>query len=494
MFTLEGIAYNCLIRNFQTLMDDSKSRKRLFSATIPPIIAEKVLHQINEYYLGVPPNILKHFTKNNTILKDIAINGRRIKGITLMQFLRGHNLNSAALINFNLIRVEKWIKYLKVSTLKQLSLEGSCFLDRIVVQEENHHEQGGEETKRLNMELLQTKPPSYKGLGFKCLVQLSLANTDINDVHFLHFTKDCPQLRHLNISSTNITDLRLLEKFQNLESLDCSYPNSTNVYDTYLALLKLKSLKVLDISKSDRIGYGALILRYKGPNEKGSSTSTKTSKSKEKDWHLSDFLNNAMWENMTHFNLSGNWSRPIKSISNFINNHKKLEFFGLDGCRVDERKVNALIRNGKVLEQLTNFSKDKIENAIMRMKCPELQNRYSESFVENLKIPRIYGNLNYDNMIKDILQEKKLDICEVMAHQLNAMKHTAFLYHDATKIFGSCFLVIDSIDISESEYFLSILKSCSQIFINHSNKSFRDKNIHHLLNIFTKYYKYIHMV
>lgn len=316
LLSLEDLAFDILLKNFEILIAN-KTSNSVFSKTIPTLISEKILHGLNDCFLGVPPNSLRHFKRRNFMLANIRVNGRRIRTISKMLFLRGHELLSAKLENFYNIRVESWIKHLKVSNLRELSLEGCCFLDRSVVVDQNQSE--NEENENEIMKKLNSILPTYEILDFSCLKILNVGCSDINDIQFDHLTKNCSNLSELNISSTNITNLRLLERFPRLEMLDCSFPKCKSVYDTYLALLKLKSLKTLDISKSDNIGYGLLVLRYMSAEEEmkihSAPETDATDNLSQETLLVGTFLEKANWENMTHFNFSGNWSRPITSLA-----------------------------------------------------------------------------------------------------------------------------------------------------------------------------------
>lgn len=240
-------------------------------------LAEKILHELNEYYIGVPQHFLKVFTKDICWFHNIDINCHRINKTSVMHFLKGHRIKRLKIKFLKDIKISDWLCFVYWKDLIELSIKGCKVCDN--------------PCNPMDKERI---PMMRSIVKFVNLKMLDLSCTAVNNKQLQFLSGKLVFLEDLNISETLVTKIGCLRKLPGLKKIDVSYLKNQGIFRTLNVLIELKHLEFIDISKSsdhDIIMYSNLIW-------------------KTKELHfLRNFLKGASLPKLLHLDISG-WTVP----------------------------------------------------------------------------------------------------------------------------------------------------------------------------------------
>lgn len=483
MQRLQELAFYYIVNNFEIIYKDSYLKEKWKRSKIPQIIGQELLTDLNDTFLGINQDYLEMFNRKICCLRKIELNCSNVNKSSTMSFLKNQPIEKAAILNLTELEIQNWLIFLEGKRLRELSIKG-CLINY-------------ENDERTNKDKILRSILRFK--SFKSLRILDISCTVLLNTHLKFLSEELTKLQELNISRTGVTDLRYLERLSQLNYLDCSFPIDERVYDTYLTLLNLKSLKYLDISREDNDGLTEPILRY-FKMETSSTTTKKLLKfskffQKNKEWSLSDFLENAFWKDMVHFNLSGDWGRPLYSLANFVNRHKKLDFLGLYGYEFDIDELQFYVTNGTDIKQLVRYNDDNRIQALNSMTMMKENIGYETPYMELLEWKSGMGS--EDESFKDKVDGINLEVADVLTEQLDHIKMSynknkspaehAYLAH-------SIFCMVRFTDLTNYPQYIRLLKSIANIFLNFQDESFWDHDLTYIFKILSQNFNKLNLV
>ncbi|CAD5118717.1 DgyrCDS7398 [Dimorphilus gyrociliatus] len=483
--TLQVLTYEFLMKHIELYIEDERLYNEWMNKRLSPLLAGRLLFDLNDTLLFIPENILKLFNKDICFFKEIKLNCRNVYKNSSMEFLKGHALSKVSIEFARNILLKDWICFLDETLVTHLSIKGSRVSD-IRYKEE----------ARSIACVTCLKP-------FQNIVHLDISRTGFVDEQLRYISRELPGVEHLNMSETLITDLRHLEAFPKLNSLDCSFPLDIKVYGTYLALLRLKSLEYLDMSREDGITYDKQFLGYNycrrvdedDIDDIKTGTIPKCFLTKYK-WKIDDFVNYANWPNLSYINMSGSWSHTLfPYIRKFIERHTKLKYLGLFGFETNmERNLDSIDPDIRQFIGITSDKKRCVQHRAKFIKA----NRGNEShFVYFLNWILGHSIDAEDEELKAKVKGIEYEIAEVVLDQLNELKHSVYSYGDSSRNIISLldtFVVVRIINLPASQTILKILKTCAQVFLQNDEDSFWTHDLSDLFFIFNKYFTHLNEV
>ncbi|CAD5123098.1 DgyrCDS11472 [Dimorphilus gyrociliatus] len=523
LWSLEDFALFSLVKNFQKILRNENQRRLLLKSRIPVIFGQRIFDELNDYHFGIPDDILSVFTEKILPLKNAHMNGRLTSLVGIKPFLSGQLLSTVTIQDLKKEAVKDWIIYLDTSKLTELSLEGCRFYRKKHKQKtkktgikKEYQTKERKENRKISAAKFNNFPP------FNNIIKLDLSHSDINDAIFVNFTKGMDKLEILNISHTSITNLCLLHKFSNLEYLDCSFPKNKEVYSTYLALLLIRKLKYLDISKSRKFKDSNTYMKYPsveellkmpGGNEIPTDINVPDIFFTKVHWRTYDFLEYAEWPDLLVFDMTGHWDYVSQSVNKFIQFHSKLVYLGLG--YYDLMCLNSLATKDSRVEDLTNLSHyDKVIGSTGKLN-PKMKKRYrrpshmyffldsNPSDDEDDENTESFNHFedNFENVsknsinnFKERLKGKEELLCETLINRLDWIRRTVTEELKTKRELGLWCMVISCLDIKKSKDFLYIIKSCARIYLHNRESNHWGIFIQYFIELLGRYLAYFRMI
>lgn len=226
MLTLKLLVLNNINNFMKVIFKDNYT-------CLPYDLTEEILRYIDDTNTGIEENFLLSFTSSKVSLKNITLHCNRITNASSMAFLRSHQIESIYIEHFKKTKVKDWLNFVNDCTLKNLCLRECTFLGDI-----DH------ECNDYNIDDIICLS------RFKNLIILDVSYTDFHNLHFEYICKYMEYLNNLNISGTNISDLKCIKYIKKLTIFDCSQIRNQSVCQTFNSLKHLKYLQSLDITQS----------------------------------------------------------------------------------------------------------------------------------------------------------------------------------------------------------------------------------------------------
>lgn len=283
---------------------------------IPYFIAEKIIVYLDNKNFGISNKYLKFFSNDKTILRTIKLSGYKLKYLSSLSFLQGHELQSVDVKNIN-IPLKKWIYYINNNNLQELSIQ-NCKLD--------------EEMYGYN------KIEIYNEIHilerFKYLLKLNVCHTKFTNECLKFVCHRLLKLEELNISETNVYDIHSIKNLIYLKKFIFYHKYLTNaswMIKQMDYLVKLKELTLIAVG-NDQVEHNCGKCKYLDK-----FFDTKVFQSLEyfiiggTNWHVNPqslqylfFFSTFQLIKKTIFSLFFFFSRK------FISNHEKMQLLAID--------------------------------------------------------------------------------------------------------------------------------------------------------------------
>ncbi|CAD5118059.1 DgyrCDS6799 [Dimorphilus gyrociliatus] len=355
MMRLEDLAFYNAVKLFGSFKKESSFIDFIKEKNIPTLMYDRLFNSLYKHFIGVQGDILKMFVVENFPLSNIRFGDARLKCDESIEFLKDHKLQHLRIEQLTSMTVESLLEFIDVEKLQTLSISNCAFLpEKLLVTKLAKR-------KREQREQKETKKFEYLR-KFPCLrnlTSLNLSNTELNDLQLFFITKEVNLLVEVNIAKTNVTDIRLLKKQTNLESLDCSELKES-VGRTLVHLHcfeKLRFLRFGNSTPSQRIGWSynvnPFIRKYLNQEEFLAYRKVPQRFKTKLNWSMSEFLRLADWTDLTFFDLHGKWRISQKSLKEFITTHTKLRFirFFKDFSQI----LRTILPSDKIVEDLLDI-------------------------------------------------------------------------------------------------------------------------------------------
>lgn len=282
MYSLQELALQKIVKERLSFFQNSPKH----GYVVPFTIAEELLNRIDEEEFGIPEKYIKCFLGKKATLKHVKMNGRRLSDKSYLSFLKCAYIETISIENMRLMGIKDWFHLIDGSNLRELSLRHCAF------------NSDNETELEINLK------DHFNLRPMKSLTSLNVSSTNFDYKYLYHVCNELTNLEELNIASTLVDDLTPVEKLKNLKALNCSYCQEKSLYLTYSTLHQLKNLEWLDLSH--------------------------TMEKRHEEEKICEFIRLGNWPNLKHFNMFGRWRLEPDLVPIFLNNHKNLEFLGLN--------------------------------------------------------------------------------------------------------------------------------------------------------------------
>lgn len=311
---LQDISFYYIVKNFAFLMERPRFCESFKNRQVPYSICNDIFNALNDYYNGMSDGLIEMFDKESFQLTDIRYSDRNLSHSSKHKFLEGHKFKSLTFDYLVNSTVEDVLELVDGEELNSLSIHSCMFSSELYTNS----------NKRRNGQKGYSKPRFLKIYpNLKHLTVLSVSNCLINDIQFFFITKEVNSLINVNISATNITDIRLLKKHTNLQYLDCSYLKES-AEKNFVHLHCFKNLRKLrfgnpEIPKSKiRLGWSSYINpfykhfitrkdfeQFRQPPKKFAQ---------KENWYISGFLELADWKDLEFLDVTGKWDPSLRGV------------------------------------------------------------------------------------------------------------------------------------------------------------------------------------
>ncbi|CAD5118055.1 DgyrCDS6795 [Dimorphilus gyrociliatus] len=497
----EDQVFYYILRNFRSLMKNLSFLRLIKNKTIPPSMCDRIFNGLNIFYAGIPGDFLEMFTVDKIQLTHIRFGDQNIKNKNFMKFLIDQKLQNLTIEPQKIMAVEELLGLIDSEHLEQFAAHYCEFLPMNKLCKENRKRQL-KHTRKKSFVFSWPFPP------LRNLTVLNVSESPVDNLQFFFITKESQHLVDVNISATSITDLRLLKKQTKLQYLDCSGMNSS-IEKSYIYLHCLKNLKCLTFgqyfpNKSKfRLTWlkevNPVIQKYLTVEELEAYREVPQQFKTKRSWNISQFLRLAHWKDITFFELIGKWNPSPSSVSEFINNHPKLEFISLSKNFPECLNTSLKVKKKKMKDifNIHNYEKvygrndmsfriihDDDSFPIDRLNIDDIDIMYhSIDFHDEIVLPKV------NEYKKNFPRERREEFCQYLAKELTFEK---FSFSGIENLLSDECLLIYCLDIEKSDHFLTIITLIAEKFLQ--AYSYISSPLGYIFfEVLTKYHQYFKM-
>lgn len=300
---LEDYSFYKLLNNFEKLIENDNFVKKLRNDKIPLNISNRLFNELDNFYCGIPCKLLKTFKNDYFQLNNITFRDRNILDRYSIRILNEHRINYLCLKQLNKLYIDNILDILNCKEIIHLKLNQSIFL-----MEKELYDFRIESVNDASNWIFVLKRPFPL---FTNLIVLNLSKSKIDNNNFFYLSKNMILIEDLNISYTNINDLRILKRFKKLKSLFCMGMTDAAHYN-FIHIHCLKSLQYVSagydgIQNDDLIINSEIepfIVNFLTDEELDDYVDVDKKFSSKTDWTFKEFFSLVKWKDLKFFNFT----------------------------------------------------------------------------------------------------------------------------------------------------------------------------------------------
>lgn len=291
LFKLEEYTFYYILRNFESLFQSKGFLNKFYH--LPSIILDKFFNELIGFYGNVPDRIMEYFSHDSLLLRNICLNDNFSDGRSYLNFVKSHRFQSIELQYSNWQRLIYLMEFFQPDDLEKLSIHkyNIEFIDRISL----FYSYNVEDNERV------FTIPTFRNLKY-----LSVNSIDITDSKLFNIVRFINLLEYVDISNTNITDIRLLKKQKNLKHLDCT--NIRVCGRNFIHLACFKNLKYLSFDGAEKLNWmgnsNSFIDSNINDQEKIAYLEVPIEFKSKYEWDFNEFINIVIWKDLEFLNVS----------------------------------------------------------------------------------------------------------------------------------------------------------------------------------------------
>lgn len=292
-----------ILRNFESLTDNATFIKHL--SKISTILRDRIFNGLSIFDGCINKNYLQLFCNKDLPLKNVFLNNNIEDKELSKKFLQTHQFESVEILQMSYLNFIEVFQNVNSENLNKLVVH-HCTMAYFSVFYEKYYKNDKCPEKKPRY----TKsPPIFKNLTF-----LDISNINVDDEHFYFVMRGIERLEKIDISNTQISDIRPLKFQKNLVYLHYSGIESSEA-DNSIHLQCLDKLKwlTLDVNSSRKLDMrwlnyiNPVIESHLSADEKEFYLKVPEKFQSKEFWSHDEFIQLACWKNLEFFHISGNW-------------------------------------------------------------------------------------------------------------------------------------------------------------------------------------------